>query len=200
MHRHNREEKKGKKIVDLTKEELDLLKEIDRLQKAGLDLQADLIQFKLDELQTSLQLQRNEIGNNKGIAESLKNQQRLTKAVEAAFKGYGAEVIKAFDTQKEINKILEDAEIKSGKIKDEEAKRLLINRQIDEFIAKYPTATEQQIARLRAALEETNKAKTVAENFKASFKSVSDAALNLGANLGASLGNAFSTLGDQIAK
>lgn len=194
-------EKKGKKIVDLTKEELALLKEIDRLQKAGLDLQADFVQFKLDELQTSLQLQRNEIGNNKGIAESLKNQQKLAKAVEAAFKGFGDEVIKVYDTQKEINKILEDAEIKSGKIKDEEAKRLLINRQIDEFIAKYPKViTDEQIARLRAALEETNKAKTVAENFKASFKAVGDAALNLGANLGASLGNAFSTLGDQIAE
>lgn len=193
-------EKKGKKIVDLTKEELDLLKEIDRLQNKGLDLQADFVQFKLDELQTSLQLQRNEIGNNKGIAESLKNQQKLAKAVEAAFKGYGNELIKAYDTQKEINRIIQDAEIKSGKITQEEARQLLINRQIADFKAKYPLASDEDVARLRKALEQADKAKTFAENFKASFKSVSDAALNLGANLGASLGNAFSTLGDQIAE
>lgn len=193
-------EKKGKKIVDLTKEELDLLKEIDRLQNKGLDLQADLVQFKLDELQTSLQLQRNEIGNNRGIADSLKNQQKLAKAVEAAFKGYGNELIKAYDTQTEINRIIQDAEIKSGKITQEEARQLLINRQIADFKTKYPLASDEDVARLRKALEQADKAKTFAENFKASFKSVSDAALNLGANLGASLGNAFLTLGDQIAE
>jgi len=192
--------KKGKEIVDLTKEELDLIKEINLLNKAGLDIQADAVQFKLDELQTSLKFERGQIGRNQAIAESLKNEEKLRRSIEAAFSGYGEEAIKALDVQKEINKVLQDAEIKSGKINEQEAKRLLITRQIDEFIAKYPTATEEQIARLRAALEETNKAKTFAESFKSSFKSISDAALNLGANLGASIGNAFSSLGDQLAE
>jgi len=193
-------EKKGKKIVDLTKEELALLKEIDRLDKAGLSLQADFVQFKLDELQTSLQLQRNEIGNNRGIAESLKNQQKLAKAVEAAFKGFGNELIKAFDTQKEIDRLLQDAEIKSGKITKEEARRLLIERQIADFKAKYPLVSDEEIARLRTALEGTDKVKTFAENFKTAFQSISNSALDLGTNLGASLGNAFAGLGDQLAE
>lgn len=193
-------EKTGKKIVDLTKEELALLKEIDRLQKGGLDLQADFVQFKLDELQTSLRLQRNEIGNNQGIAESLKNQQKLAKNVEGAFKGFGNELIQAFDTQTEINRLLQDAEIKSGKITQEEARRLLIERQIADFKTKYPLASDADIARLRQALEADEKVKTFAENFKSSFKSINDAALNLGANLGASFGNVLSSLGDQIAE
>jgi lambda family phage tail tape measure protein len=192
--------KNAKKLVDLTKEELDLLKEINRLENAGLDIQAAYKRFQLGELQVSLELERNNIGNNKAIAESLNNQRTLAKAVEAAFQGYGNEIIKALDTQKEINKVLQDAEIKSGKITEEEAKRLLITRQIEDFIARFPQATEDQIARLRAALEQTNKAKTFAESFKASFKSVSDAALDLGNNLGSTLGNAFAGLGDQLAE
>lgn len=192
--------KQAKKIVDLTKEELTLLKEIKRLEDAGLDIQAAAQRFRLDELQVSLQLERNKIGNNQAIAESLKNQRTLAKAVEAAFQGYGNELIKGFETQKEINRVLQDAEIKSGKITEEEAKRLLITRQIEEFIARFPLATEQQIARLRAALEQTKKAKSFVEDFKTSFKAVADAALDLGNNLGSTLGNAFAGLGDQLAE
>lgn len=192
--------KQAKKIVDLTKEELALLKEIKRLEDAGLDIQAVAQRFRLEELQVSLQLERNNIGNNQAIAESLKNQRTLARAVEAAFQGYGNELIKGLETQKEINKVLQDAEIKSGKITEEEAKRLLITRQIEEFIARFPLATEQQIARLRAALEQTKKAQSFAEDFKTSFKSVSDAALDLGNSLGSTIGNAFAGLGDQLAE
>jgi len=192
--------KKGKEIVDLTKEELDLIKEINNFEQAGLTIKANAAQFRLDELQTGLKFERGQIGRNQAIAESLRNESKLRKSIEAEFQGFGEQVIKALDVQKEINKVLQDAEIKSGKINEEEAKRLIIIRQIDEFIAKYPTATEQQIERLRAALEQANKAKTFAENFRSAFKSVGDAALNLGSNLATSLGNAFSSLGDQLVE
>ena len=192
--------KKGKKIVDLTKEELSLLKEIDKLDRSGLDIQAAYKQFQLDELQVSLDLERNNIGRNQAIAKSLENEKKLRDAITGGFKGYGNELIKGLETQKEINQILQDAEIKSGKIKKIDADRLLIDRQIVEFRNKYPMATEQDIARLRAALEEAGKVKTFADNFKAAFKSIADSALNLGQNLGSTLGNAISGLGDQLAE
>ena len=191
--------RQAKELVDLTKEQLALLKEIDTLEQSGLAIQAASKQFDFDELQVALDFERGKIAANQAEAKSLENQQRLRKTIAALFRGYGDDLIKAFDTQKEINRVLEDAEIKSGKIKKEEADRLLINRQIDEFISKYPEATEDQIRRLRTALEATVKVKDFAENFKTSFKSIADGALDLGKNLGSSLGNALTGLGDQLA-
>lgn len=179
---------KQRELVDRTKEELALIKEINSLERNGLSVQAAYVDFQLRELEVSLALTKGTIGRNKAIETSQENLTRLYKVADQAFRGFGAEIIKQFDeqakAQREITKTLEDAEIAAGIITEEKAKQLLIDRQIAEFANKYPQATAQQVERLRTALSTTKKgltevqelSKTIIETFATGL---GDAFMNL---------------------
>lgn len=156
--------KKQKELVDRTKAELDLIKQINAFEREGLSIQAAYADFQLRELEVSLGLERNVIGRNKAIEISQENLTRLYKVADQAFRGFGTEIIKQFDeqakAQSEIAKTLQDAEIAAGIITEEKAKQLLIDRQIAEFTKKYPQATAEQIERLRTALSTTKEGLT----------------------------------------
>lgn len=157
-------EKKKKELIDRTKEELALIKQINELERQGLTLQAAMQQFRLSELEISLALHREQIGNNKAIELSQENLTKFYKQADQAFNNFGTNIIKYFDEQKkaqeEITKTLQDAEIAAGIITEEKGKQLLIDRQIAEFTAKYPQATAEQIDRLRTALGTTKQGLT----------------------------------------
>ena len=180
-----------KELIDRTKEELDLIKQINELERAGLSIQAAYASFQLKELEVSLALERQQIGNNKAIEISQENLTRLYKTADQAFRGYGASIIKAMDEQEkaqsEITKLIQDAEISSGIISEEKGKQLLIDRQIAEFSTKYPQATTEQIERLRTALNTTQQELTETEQLA---KSVVE-------TFATGLGDAFMNLFDQ---
>jgi tape measure domain-containing protein len=156
--------KKQKELVDRTKAELDLIKQINAFEREGLTIQAAYADFQLRELEVSLGLERNVIGRNKAIEISQENLTRLYKVADQAFRGFGTEIIKQFDeqakAQSEITKTIQDAEIAAGILTEEKAKQLLIDRQIAEFTAKYPQATAEQVERLRTALSTTKEGLT----------------------------------------
>ena len=206
----DREEKKAKKIVDLTSEQLQLGLDVLRFERQGLDILAENAKFLQREVDLQEKLKRGQIGVNGAILEGYQSQVKLEKAVEGAFRGFGADVIQALEKQQdarsEINRLIDDAIFKSKILNEEDKRRVDINKQLAAVIEKFAgvlTSEEllEAIRKLREALEGVAKAgESFKDNFKASFKAVADSALNLGANLGASLGNAFAGLGDQLAE
>jgi tape measure domain-containing protein len=91
--------RKQKELVDRTKEELDLIRQINSFEREGLSIQAAYADFQLRELEVSLGLERGVIGRNKAIEISQENLTRLYKVADQAFRGYGATIIKQFDEQ-----------------------------------------------------------------------------------------------------
>lgn len=183
--------RKQKELVDRTKEELDLIRQINSFEREGLSIQAAYADFQLRELEVSLGLERGVIGRNKAIEISQENLTRLYKVADQAFRGFGATLIKQFDdqakAQAEITKTLQDAEIAAGILTEEEGKRLLIARQIAEFKSKFPDATAEQVERLSVALNTSKKELTEMEQLG---KSVVE-------TFATGLGDAFMTLFDR---
>lgn len=158
--------KKQKELIDRTKEELNLIKQINAFEREGLSIQAAYADFQLRELEVSLALERGVMGRNKAIEVSQENLTRLYKVADQAFRGFGATLIKQLDDQTkaqiEINKTLEDAEISAGIITEQSAKQLIIERQIAEF-KKLPGVTAEQVERLQVALNTSKKELTEME-------------------------------------
>lgn len=155
--------KTAKEIVDLTKEELGLIEKINKYKQDGNELQAAFVQFELNRLQTALKLDAREIGTNEAKARSLQNQTVLVKAVEMAFRGFGDEIIKGIDLQEQMNRAIEDAQIKAGLLTGEKARQLLIDRQLAEFMKQYPDASAGAIAKYREAISTVKKELTETE-------------------------------------
>jgi lambda family phage tail tape measure protein len=203
-------EKKRKKIIDLTNEQLQLGLDTVNLERQGLDIRAEYSKFLQRELDLQKKLERGQIGVNQAILEGAQSQQQLEQAIENAFKGYGTDVIKALDEEAQaraqINILIADAQLKTKVLSEEDKRRVEINKQLAAVIEKFAdilTSEEllEAIRKLREALEGAAKTgESFKDNFKASFKSIADSALNLGANLGSSLGNTFVGLGDQLAE
>ena len=203
-------EKKAKKIVDLTSEQLQLGLDVLRFEKQGLDILAENAKFLQREVDLQEKLKRGQIGVNGAILEGYQSQVKLEKAVEGAFRGFGADVIQALEKQQdarsEINQLIDDAIFKSKILNEEDKRRVDINKQLAAVIEKFADKLSSEellnaIRILREALEGAAKAgESFKDNFKASFKAVADSALNLGANLGSSLGNTFVGLADQLAE
>jgi tape measure domain-containing protein len=206
----DKKEKKRKKIIDLTNEQLQLGLDTVNLERQGLDIRAEYSKFLQRELDLQKKLERGQIGVNQAILEGAQSQQQLEQAIENAFKGYGTDVIKALDEEAQaraqINILIADAQLKTKILSEEDKRRVEINKQLAAVIEKFAgilTSEEllEAIRKLREALEGAAKTgESFKDNFKASFKSIADSALNLGANLGSSLGNTFVGLGDQLAE
>lgn len=155
--------KKGKEIVDRTDEELKLIREINRLRREGLDTEAEFVEFELRKIEIALDLDAKRIGTNRAIERSEENKTRLAQALQNAFKGYGDEVLKSLSVQLEVNRAIQDAEIKAGIITQEKAKQLLIERQIADFVTRYPSASAEAVERFKIAISTSKKELTEAE-------------------------------------
>jgi lambda family phage tail tape measure protein len=206
----DKKEKKGRKIIDLTNEQLQLGLDTVNLERQGLDIRAEYSKFLQRELDLQKKLERGQIGVNQAILEGAQSQQQLEQAIDNAFKGYGKDVMKALEEEAEaraqINVLIADAQLKTKVLTEEDKRRVDINKQLASVVEKFAEKLSSEelleaIRRLREALEGTAKSgESFKDNFKASFKSIADSALNLGANLGSSLGNTFVGLADQLAE
>ena len=181
--------KKGraaKEIVDRTKEELDLIKEINQAERDNQILRAAAAQFKLTELEVELQLQRRTIGRNQAIEKLQEAETRLSKQVESAVKGIGDQLLRQEQIQRDINRAVQDAEISAGILTGQKKQQLLIDRQLQEFAQKYPTASAEAQERFKIAI--TNSKKELTETEKLG-KSIIE-------TFASGLGSAFDSLFD----
>lgn len=179
--------RQAKELVDRTKEELDLIKEINQAERNNQVLRAASAQFKLTELEVELQLQRRTIGRNQAIEKLQEAETRLSKTVESALRGIGDQSLRNLQIQIDINRAIQDAEIASGMITEEKAKQLLIERQIAEFTQKYPTASAESLERFKTAVSTSKKELTETEKLG---KSIIE-------TFASGLGSAFDSLFDK---
>jgi lambda family phage tail tape measure protein len=205
----NKKEKKTKKIIDLTNEQLQLGLDTVNLERQGLDIRAEYSKFLQRELDLQKRLERGQIGVNQAILEGAQSQQQLEQAIENAFKGYGKDVMKALDEEAEaraqINILISDAQFKTKVLNEEDQKRVQINQYLSQVIEKYAGILSSEelleaIRKIREAMEGTAKATgSFGEKVAKSFADVVKSSGDLANNLGTTLGNAFNGLGDQLA-
>jgi lambda family phage tail tape measure protein len=205
----NKKEKRTKKIIDLTNEQLQLGLDTVNLERQGLDIRAEYSKFLQRELDLQKRLERGQIGVNQAILEGAQSQQQLEQAIENAFKGYGKDVMKALDEEAEaraqINILISDAQFKTKVLNEEDQKRVQINQYLSQVIEKYAGILSSEelleaIRKIREAMEGAAKATgSFGEKVAKSFADVVKSSGDLANNLGTTLGNAFNSLGDQLA-
>jgi lambda family phage tail tape measure protein len=205
----DKKEKKRKKIIDLTNEQLQLGLDTVNLERQGLDIRAEYSKFLQRELDLQKKLERGQIGVNQAILEGAQSQQQLEQAIENAFKGYGKDVMKALDEEAEaraqINILISDAQFKTKVLNEEDQKRVQINQYLSQLIEKYAGILSSEelleaIRKIREAMEGAAKATgSFGEKVAKSFAEVVKSSGDLANNLGATLGNAFNGLSDQLA-
>jgi lambda family phage tail tape measure protein len=205
----NKKEKRTKKIIDLTNEQLQLGLDTVNLERQGFDIRAEYSKFLQRELDLQKRLERGQIGVNQAILEGAQSQQQLEQAIENAFKGYGKDVMKALDEEAEaraqINILISDAQFKTKVLNEEDQKRVQINQYLSQVIEKYAGILSSEelleaIRKIREAMEGAAKATgSFGEKVAKSFAEVVKSSGDLANNLGATLGNAFNGLSDQFA-
>ena len=183
--------KKQKELVDRTAEELALIQKRNAFEREGLTIQAAYEDFQLKELEVSLALERKTIGRNKALEISEQNMTRLYKVTDQAFHGFGTNIIKQLDKQEkvrdQITNTIQDAQIAAGLMTEEDARQLVIARQIAKFKADFPDATAEQVEQLTVALNATKKPLTEMEELGKSIVQT----------FATGLGNAFMNLFDK---
>ena len=203
----NKKAKKAKKeLIDLTKLELQLMRQIDRETENGRTIQAAFFQSSLDYEQAVLAFQRGQIAPRQKQRLFDTADKKLRDTLTATFKGYGAQVMDSLEKNKELEQSLVDIQEKAGLITKEKAEELRFEQEIaalrEQFkgegsTASLVTALEAAIAKLKEAREES---KTVGGKIKESLQSAYKSATDLGTSLGSVAVNGVNGIADAFAE
>jgi len=191
--------RKAKEIQEITAEELQLSKLLNKAKIDGNTLQQAELEYGL----TLLDIDKQKIG--------VRQRQKLE--ADAATKLFQTEIdyakqlgtaiaqdfLKRQELQNNYNNTVEDLRIKAGLITGEELKRLEIDRELKAIMERMPGLTDEQIAKLKQLIQASQDVKksfkdTFSESLKQYYKQVTD----LGTQVADSVKGAFQGLEDQL--
>ena len=203
----NQKAKKAKKeLIDLTKLELQLMRQIDRETENGRTIQAAFFQSSLDYEQAVLAFQRGQIAPRQKQRLFDEADKKLRDTLTATFKGYGAQVMDSLGKNKELEQSLIDIQEKAGLITKEKAEELRFEQEIaalrEQFKGEGSTpslvaALELAIAKLKEARGESE---TVGKKIKESLQSAYKSATDLGTSLSSVAVNGVNGIADAFTE
>jgi lambda family phage tail tape measure protein len=191
--------KKAKEIQEITAEELQLSKLLNKAKIDGNTLQQAELEYGL----SLLDIDKQKIG--------VRQRQKLeadaaTKLLQAEIdyaKQLGSAIAQDFlkrqELQNNYNNTVEDLRIKAGLITGEELKRLEIDRELEAIMERIPGLTDEQIAKLKQLIQASKDVKdSFGDTFGASLKEYYQQLTNFGAQVADSVKGAFQGLEDQL--
>jgi len=202
----DKKKKTKKELIDLTKEELQLMRAIDRETENGRTIQAAFFQQNLDYEQAVLAFQRGQIGARQKQRLFDEADKKLKNELTATFKGYPSQVMDSLEKNKELEKTLINIQERAGIITKEKAEELRFEQEIaalrQQFkgeggTASLVTALEAAIAKLKEARGES---KSVGEKITASLKEAYKSATDLGTNLAGVAVNGVNGIADAFTE
>jgi len=191
--------KKAKEIQEITAEELQLSKLLNKAKIDGNTLQQAELEYGL----TLLDIDKQKIG--------VRQRQKLE--ADAATKLFQTEIdyakqlgtaiaqdfLKRQELQNNYNNTVEDLRIKAGLITGEELKRLEIDRELKAIMERMPGLTDEQIAKLKQLIQASQDVKkSFKDTFSESLKQYYEQITNLGTQVADSVKGAFQGLEDQL--
>ena len=193
-----------RKTASLSKELLDLARQRNEAERAGLEIEALKFNFLYKEQQIREQLAAKAIDRNTALEKSDNNRLALEKGIGRLLSDLPDRYRKAVEEQKNLNLSIEDQAIKLGVITQQEAKILEATRQLQELEPLRALISPDKLELFDRVIAKLNEIKNSTSNFgqqlAQSFASGVSSMGQLAQNLGASLANAFSGLGDQFAE
>jgi len=191
--------KKAKEIQEITAEELQLSKLLNKAKIDGNTLQQAELEYGL----SLLDIDKQKIG--------VRQRQKLeadaaTKLLQAEIdyaKQLGSAIAQDFlkrqELQNNYNNTVEDLRIKAGLITGEELKRLEIDRELEAIMERIPGLTDEQIAKLKQLIQASKDVKdSFGDTFGASLKEYYQQLTNFGTQVADSVKGAFQGLEDQL--
>jgi lambda family phage tail tape measure protein len=191
--------KKAKEIQEITAEELQLSKLLNKAKIDGNILQQAELEYGL----TLLDIDKQKIG--------VRQRQKLE--ADAATKLFQTEIdyakqlgtaiaqdfLKRQELQNNYNNTVEGLRIKAGLITGEELKRLEIDRELEAIMERMPGLTDEQIAKLKQLIQASQDVKkSFKDTFSESLKQYYEQITNLGTQVADSVKGAFQGLEDQL--
>jgi lambda family phage tail tape measure protein len=191
--------KKAKEIQEITAEELQLSKLLNKAKIDGNTLQQAELEYGL----TLLDIDKQKIG--------VRQRQKLE--ADAATKLFQTEIdyakqlgsaiaqdfLKRQELQNNYNNTVEDLRIKAGLITGEELKRLEIDRELEAIMERMPGLADEQIAKLKQLIQASQDVKkSFKDTFSESLKQYYEQITNLGTQVADSVKGAFQGLEDQL--
>lgn len=177
--------RKAKEIVDRTAEELQLIKDINKYEREGLDLKAAFGKFQLAELEVELALERKLIGRNQAIEKLEEAETRLGKSIRASMSGIGDMVLKNEENARKLEEAIQDLEIRAEMRSEAEIKEIQRKRLINELEKEYGTLSADNLIRINAAFDKVGQKLTETQELTKSI------VLTIGEGLGNALMSVF---------
>ena len=197
------EQKKAKKILDISKEEIRLREQIRQAADRQDKFNEDYLRIKLEILNVDEKLARKEIGVNDALETRKDLIGKINTLVNKQRDVMSDALQNVLEQRKERAQMLQDMEIDFGLKSKKEAEEINFLQKIAEIREKFKYAMPSEKEALEALIQRIQEAreyaKTFGGQFALSFAEVVKASSNLAQNLGSTLGSAFVTLGDQLA-
>ena len=187
----------------LSQELLDLSRQRNEADRAGLEIEALKFDFLYKEQQIREQLAAKTIDRNTALQMSDNNRLALEKAIGQKLSDIPDLYRKAVEEQNKLNVSIEDQAIKLGVIDEKEAKILMATRELQELEPLRNLLSGDKLALFDKVVEKLNEIKNGAtgfgqelgESFQEGIKTMGE----LSQNLGSALAGAFGGLSDQLA-
>lgn len=186
-------------IREISQAELDASRKLNAAQVAENQLLQAQAQFEL----SILELNNQKLGTRAKLKAEGDAANRLLLAEIDYAKEVGAAVAQRFreqvQSQQDLNRLIEDLQIKTGEITKEKAKQIAIDRELDDIIQRFPALTDEQIFKLRDLITVSKEVKnSFKDTFEESLQQYYDNLQNFGGQVGQAVVGAFQGMEDAL--
>ncbi len=186
-------------IREISQAQLDASRKLNAAQVAENQLLQAQAQFEL----SILELNNQKLGTRAKLRAEGDAANRLLLAEIDYAKEVGAAVAQRFreqiQSQQDLNRLIEDLQIKTGEITKEKAKQIAIDRELDNIIQRFPALIDEQIFKLRDLITVSKEVKnSFKDTFEESLQQYYDNLQNFGGQVGQAVVGAFQGMEDAL--
>lgn len=186
-------------IREISQAELDASRKLNAARVADNQLLEAQAQFEL----SILELEKQKLGVRAKLRAEGDAANRLLLAEISYAQEVGRAVGESFreqiQKQQELNRVVEDLQIKTGEITKEKAQQLMIDRELEAIIQRFPGLTDEQIIKLRDLITASKEVKdSFKDTFQESLKQYYESLQNFGGQVAGAVQGAFQGLEEQL--
>ena len=162
------------------------------LMEAQAQFELSILDLENQKLGTRAKLRAEGDAANRLLLAEISYAQEVGKAVAQNFRDQ-------IQRQQDLNRAVEDLQIKTGEITGEKLKQLMIDRELEAIITRFPELTDEQIVKLRDLITASKEVKdSFRDTFEESLKQYYQSLDNFGGQVASAVQGAFQGLEEQL--
>lgn len=186
-------------IREISQAELDASRKLNaarvadnQLLQAQAEFELSILELEKQKLGVRAKLRAEGDAANRLLLAEISYAQEVGRAVGESFR-------EQIQKQQELNRVVEDLQIKTGEITQEKAKQIMIDRELEAIIQRFPQLTDEQIIKLRDLITASKEVKdSFKDTFQESLKQYYESLQNFGGQVAGAVQGAFQGLEEQL--